>query len=93
MASIVQNFLENGCIACICHNIGEMYGTKQIAVVRASNDFYTQDPTLHAIYISFVAYNSIFISELMKPDWDMFHVSKNKYFLPLITCLSSLGLD
>lgn len=47
--------------------------SKQTAVVRASDDFYPREPVSHTIHIAAVAYNSIFLGEIMQPDWDMFH--------------------
>lgn len=47
--------------------------SKQTAVVRASDDFYPRDPVSHTIHIAAVAYNSVFLGEIMQPDWDMFH--------------------
>ncbi|KAJ4831053.1 putative galactinol--sucrose galactosyltransferase 6 [Turnera subulata] len=41
--------------------------------VRASDDFYPRDPVSHTIHIAAVAYNSVFLGEIMQPDWDMFH--------------------
>ncbi|XP_027330439.1 probable galactinol--sucrose galactosyltransferase 6 isoform X2 [Abrus precatorius] len=72
-ASISRNFPDNGCIACMSHNTDALYCSKQTAVVRASDDFYPRDPVSHTIHIASVAYNSIFLGEIMLPDWDMFH--------------------
>ncbi|KAL1335081.1 probable galactinol--sucrose galactosyltransferase 6 [Arachis ipaensis] len=72
-ASIARNFPDNGCIACMSHNTDALYCSKQTAVVRASDDFYPRDPISHTIHIASVAYNSIFLGEIMQPDWDMFH--------------------
>ncbi|KAL8128823.1 hypothetical protein V2J09_017978, partial [Rumex salicifolius] len=72
-ASIARNFADNGCIACMSHNTDAFYLSKQTAVVRASDDFYPRDPISHTIHIASVAYNSVFLGELMQPDWDMFH--------------------
>ncbi|KAK4258300.1 hypothetical protein QN277_007760 [Acacia crassicarpa] len=72
-ASISRNFPDNGCIACMSHNTDALYCSKQTAVVRASDDFYPRDPVSHTIHIAAVAYNSIFLGEIMQPDWDMFH--------------------
>ncbi|KAK7264888.1 hypothetical protein RJT34_32501 [Clitoria ternatea] len=72
-ASISRNFSDNGCIACMSHNTDALYCSKQTAVVRASDDFYPRDPVSHTIHIASVAYNSIFLGEIMLPDWDMFH--------------------
>lgn len=77
-ASISRNFADNGCIACMCHNTDGLYSAKTTAVVRASDDFYPHDPASHTIHISSVAYNTLFLGEIMQPDWDMFHVSWEK---------------
>ncbi|CAN1178320.1 Probable galactinol--sucrose galactosyltransferase 6 [Linum perenne] len=72
-ASVSRNFPDNGCIACMSHNTDALYCSKQTAVVRASDDFYPRDPVSHTIHIASVAYNSVFLGEIMQPDWDMFH--------------------
>ncbi|KAH7859619.1 hypothetical protein Vadar_003337 [Vaccinium darrowii] len=72
-ASVSRNFPDNGCIACMSHNTDALYCSKQTAVVRASDDFYPRDPVSHTIHIAAVAYNSVFLGEIMQPDWDMFH--------------------
>ncbi|XP_057422323.1 probable galactinol--sucrose galactosyltransferase 6 isoform X2 [Lotus japonicus] len=72
-ASIARNFPDNGGISCMSHNTDALYCSKQTAVVRASDDFYPRDPISHTIHIASVAYNSIFLGEIMQPDWDMFH--------------------
>ncbi|WOL15478.1 putative galactinol--sucrose galactosyltransferase 6 isoform X1 [Canna indica] len=72
-ASIAKNFPDNGCIACMSHNTDALYCSKQTAVVRASDDFFPRDPMSHTIHIASVAYNSVFLGEIMLPDWDMFH--------------------
>lgn len=77
-ASIARNFPDNGCISCMCHNTDGIYSSKQTAVIRASDDYYPRDPASHTIHISSVAYNTLFLGEFMQPDWDMFHVSKNR---------------
>ncbi|KAK4431765.1 putative galactinol--sucrose galactosyltransferase 6 [Sesamum alatum] len=72
-ASVARNFPDNGCIACMSHNLESLYCSKQTAIVRASDDFYPRDPVSHTIHIAAVAYNSVFLGEIMLPDWDMFH--------------------
>ncbi|KAG1363220.1 putative galactinol--sucrose galactosyltransferase 6 [Cocos nucifera] len=69
-ASVAKNFPDNGCIACTSHNTDALYCSKQMAVVRASDDFYSRDPVSHTIHIASVAYHSIFLSEFILPDWD-----------------------
>ncbi|KAH6806740.1 Raffinose synthase family protein [Perilla frutescens var. frutescens] len=72
-ASVARNFPDNGCIACMSHNLESLYCSKQTAIVRASDDFYPRDPISHTIHIAAVAYNSVFLGEVMLTDWDMFH--------------------
>lgn len=72
-ASVARHFPDNGIIACMSHNTDALYCSKQTAVVRASDDFYPRDPVSHTIHIAAVAYNSVFLGEIMQPDWDMFH--------------------
>ncbi|CAI5520231.1 unnamed protein product [Closterium sp. Naga37s-1] len=72
-ASVTKNFKENGVIACMSHNTDSIYMTQRTAVVRASDDFWPNDPASHTIHLLAVAYNSMFLGEFMQPDWDMFH--------------------
>ncbi|KAK4404152.1 putative galactinol--sucrose galactosyltransferase 6 [Sesamum angolense] len=72
-ASVARNFPDNGCIACMSHNLESLYCSKQTAIVRASDDFFPRNPVSHTIHIAAVAYNSLFLGEFMLPDWDMFH--------------------
>lgn len=72
-ASVARNFPDNGCIACMSHNLESLYCSKQTGIVRASDDFYPRDPVSHTIHIASVAYNTVFLGEVMLPDWDMFH--------------------
>ncbi|CAI5472075.1 unnamed protein product [Closterium sp. Yama58-4] len=72
-ASVAKNFKENGVIACMSHNTDGIYMTQRTAVVRASDDFWPNDPASHTIHLLAVAYNSMFLGEFMQPDWDMFH--------------------
>ncbi|KAL2465538.1 putative galactinol--sucrose galactosyltransferase 6 [Abeliophyllum distichum] len=71
--SVAGNFLDNGCISCMSHNLESLYCSKQTAIVRASDDFYPRDPVSHTIHIVAVAYNSVFLGDIMLTDWDMFH--------------------
>ncbi|CAA2939106.1 probable galactinol--sucrose galactosyltransferase 6 isoform X1 [Olea europaea subsp. europaea] len=71
--SVAGNFPDNGCISCMSHNLESLYCSKQAAIVRASDDFYPRDPVSHTIHIAAVAYNSVFLGDIMLTDWDMFH--------------------
>ncbi|CAH9076162.1 unnamed protein product [Cuscuta epithymum] len=72
-SSISKNFPDNGIIACMSHGTDALYCEKQVAIVRASDDFYPRYPVSHTIHIAAVSYNSVFLGEFMLPDWDMFH--------------------
>ncbi|KAG8385960.1 hypothetical protein BUALT_Bualt03G0099500 [Buddleja alternifolia] len=72
-ASVSRNFPDNGIISCMCHHTDGLYRAKRTAVMRASDDFFPQEPASHTIQIASVAYNSLFLGEFVQPDWDMFH--------------------
>ncbi|VFQ97481.1 unnamed protein product [Cuscuta campestris] len=72
-ASVSKNFPDNGVIACMSHNTDALYCEKEVAIARASDDFFPRDPISHTIHIAAVAYNGVFLGEFMVPDWDMFH--------------------
>jgi raffinose synthase len=42
------------------------------AIVRASDDFYPREEASSHPHIAACAYNSLFLSPLFQPDWDMF---------------------
>lgn len=50
------------------------FSSKQSAVARASEDFMPREPTSQTLHVAAVAFNSLFLGEIMVPDWDMFHV-------------------
>ncbi|GBG64756.1 hypothetical protein CBR_g46714 [Chara braunii] len=70
--SVRKNFPDNGCIVSMAHSTDGMYTWKSTAVVRASDDFWPEDPAAHSLHVSCVAYNTLFFGEFMYPDWDMF---------------------
>ncbi|GMY36792.1 putative galactinol--sucrose galactosyltransferase 6 [Fagus crenata] len=72
-ASVSRNFPNNGIIACMSHNTDALYCSKQMTMVRTSDDFFPRDPISHTIHIATVAYSSVFLGEFMQPNWDMFH--------------------
>ncbi|ERN13962.1 hypothetical protein AMTR_s00021p00147600 [Amborella trichopoda] len=55
-------------------------GTNQIAVARAGDDFWTEDPNgdpegsywLQGCHVIHCAYNSLWMGHVILPDWDMF---------------------
>lgn len=65
-----------------------MDSSKKSAVARASEDFMPREPTLQTLHIVSVSFNSLFLGEVVAPDWDMFQVSVLK-LLDMSSC--SLG--
>ncbi|XP_075664682.1 putative galactinol--sucrose galactosyltransferase 2 isoform X3 [Castanea sativa] len=47
--------------------------SKRSAITRASDDYYPSNPTTQTLHIAAVAFNSIFLGEVVVPDWDMFY--------------------
>lgn len=47
---------------------------KVSAVARASDDYMPRDASSQTLHIATVAFNSLFLGEIMVPDWDMFYV-------------------
>lgn len=43
------------------------------SVARASDDFYPRDEASSHPHIAACAFNGLFLSALVQPDWDMFH--------------------
>lgn len=53
----------------------EFDSSKQSAITRASDDYYPKNTTTQSLHIAAVAFNSIFLGEIVVPDWDMFYYS------------------
>ena len=70
--SVTAHFPDNGIINCMCHSTENIYNFKSSAVARASDDFYPTNEASHTVHIANVVYNSIFMGEIVLPDWDMF---------------------
>lgn len=70
--STSKNFETNTVINCMCHTIENIYHWKTTAVARASDDFYPSDNASHYAHIVACAYNGLFLSPLVIPDYDMF---------------------
>ncbi|XP_058112944.1 probable galactinol--sucrose galactosyltransferase 2 isoform X1 [Magnolia sinica] len=71
--SISRNFRDNSIICCMAHNTDSVYSSKVSAVTRASDDYYPKNKMSQTLHIAAVAFNSIFLGEVMVPDWDMFY--------------------
>eukprot|EP00803_Ostreobium_quekettii_P009062 evm.model.scf_1268.6 EVM.evm.TU.scf_1268.6 scf_1268:41483-45214(-) len=72
-SSVAKYFPGNHCINCMCHSTENIYRFENTAVARASDDFYPTNPASITPHIAASAYNSLFLSPLVIPDWDMFH--------------------
>jgi len=70
--SVSKTFGREQCINCMCHPIECLYAYQDTCVARASDDFYPNDAASHTLHVANVAYNSLFLGEIVFPDWDMF---------------------
>jgi len=70
--SVKRHFPGNHIINCMCHDSLNFYRFVDSAVARACDDFYPRDKASHKTHIANSAYNSLFLSALVQPDWDMF---------------------
>ena len=71
--SVIENFgNHNHCINCMCHPSECIFSYQTTSIARASDDFYPRDPSSQTAHIASVAYNSVFLGEIVQPDWDMF---------------------
>ena len=68
-------FPNNGLINCMCHSTENLYNFKTSNLARVSDDFYPTNQASHTVHIVNVAYNSMFMGEIVIPDWDMFQSS------------------
>jgi len=72
-ASVAAHFPGNTTINCMCHSTENLFRMTGSALVRASDDFYPRDPASSAGHLAACAHNSVFLSGVLTPDWDMFH--------------------
>ncbi|KAF6153868.1 hypothetical protein GIB67_001101 [Kingdonia uniflora] len=71
--SIAANFQENDIICCMGQSTDSVYHSKRSAITRASDDYWPKDPASQTLHVAAVAFNSIFLGEVVVPDWDMFY--------------------
>ncbi|BDA43643.1 probable galactinol-sucrose galactosyltransferase 2 [Coccomyxa sp. Obi] len=71
--SVAAHFPGNACINCMCHSTSDIYRMADTALARSSDDFWPRDPASHTTHVAVNALNSLFMSPLVQPDWDMFH--------------------
>lgn len=65
----------NAFVNCMCHTTEALYSFSHSSLVRSSDDFWPRDPASHTAHVAVNAVNSLFLSPLAIPDWDMFHSS------------------
>lgn len=70
--SMGTHFPGNHAINCMCHSTENIYQMRDSAVIRASDDFYPREPASSSPHVAACAYNSLFLSVIGQPDWDMF---------------------
>ncbi|KAG5514134.1 hypothetical protein RHGRI_035510 [Rhododendron griersonianum] len=79
--SLSKNFNGNGLISSMqqCNDFFFL-GTEQISMGRVGDDFWFQDPYgdpsgvywLQGVHMIHCAYNSLWMGQIIQPDWDMF---------------------
>ncbi|XP_021904546.1 stachyose synthase [Carica papaya] len=79
--SMTKNFNGTGVLASMqqCNDFFYL-GTKQISFGRVGDDFWFQDPNgdpkgvywLQGVHMVHCAYNSLWMGQMIQPDWDMF---------------------
>ncbi|KAG4115777.1 hypothetical protein ERO13_D12G127100v2 [Gossypium hirsutum] len=80
-SSLSKNFKGTGIISSMqqCNDFFFL-GTKQISMGRVGDDFWFQDPNgdpngvfwLQGVHMIHCAYNSLWMGQIIQPDWDMF---------------------
>ena len=70
----VSTFLPgNHLTNCMCHSTENLFLASKSVLARASDDFYPRDRASSAAHVGACAYNAVFLSGILLPDWDMFH--------------------
>lgn len=79
--SLAKNFKGSGLISSMqqCNDFFFL-GTRQISIGRVGDDFWFQDPNgdpmgvywLQGVHMIHCAYNSMWMGQIIQPDWDMF---------------------
>ena len=70
--SVRTHFPTNGLINCMCHSSENILRFSESNLARVSDDFYPTNRASHTVHVANVAYNSVFMGEIVTPDWDMF---------------------
>ena len=70
--SVRTHFPTNGLINCMCHSSENILRFSESNLARVSDDFYPTNRASHTVHVANVTYNSVFMGEIVTPDWDMF---------------------
>jgi len=73
MEKSVHANLGNNLISCMAHASDNIFSFLHSPVARASDDYYPKDDRSHTQHVTTCAFNSIFLGEIVTPDWDCFH--------------------
>ena len=72
-ASVALHLPGNHLTNCMCHSTENLFAASNSILARASDDFYPRDRASSAAHVGACAYNAVFLSGVLLPDWDMFH--------------------
>ncbi len=79
--SVAKHFPGNHLINCMCHSTEDLYNFTESNLCRVSDDFYPRRPASHTSHIANCSYNTLFMGEIVIPDYDMFHSKHPAAFL------------
>ena len=68
-ASAAAHFPGNHLINCMAHSTENIYRWRDSNLARVSDDFYPLRPASHTSHIGNCAFNSLFMGEIVIPDW------------------------
>lgn len=71
--SVARHFSPGHAINCMCHSSDDVFAFGATAMARVSDDFFPRNPASWTAHVVACAYNSLFMGEVVYPDWDMFH--------------------
>ena len=71
--SVATHLPGNHLTNCMCHSTENLFLASKSVLARASDDFYPRDRASSAAHVGACAYNAVFLSGILLPDWDMFH--------------------
>eukprot|EP00471_Norrisiella_sphaerica_P006578 CAMPEP_0184490666 /NCGR_PEP_ID=MMETSP0113_2-20130426/18508_1 /TAXON_ID=91329 /ORGANISM="Norrisiella sphaerica, Strain BC52" /LENGTH=939 /DNA_ID=CAMNT_0026874659 /DNA_START=713 /DNA_END=3529 /DNA_ORIENTATION=- len=73
MEKVASEQLDSNVIGCMAHPTENLFSFSLTPIIRASDDFYPNNPKTHQQHITTNAFNSMFLGSIAVPDWDCFH--------------------